>query len=94
MLKLEFCNAEVRDTGYGLAVNGIHLENIISTALGTTGNNPKYFKSTCCNVTVIIDPRPVTTSIETDDEVWNSLEELEECRREQNESTEKTDPEE
>lgn len=36
MLKISFTNAEVSDHGYGLEVNGKSLEDIISTALGTT----------------------------------------------------------
>lgn len=102
MLKLEFQNAVVKDDGYGLKVNGKELNQIISTALGTrVGNTCGYgsglpqFKSTCCNVTIIIDPKPVTTNIETDEDVWNSVEELEEEKREQFEKkNEKTDPEE
>ena len=102
MLKLEFQNAVVEDNGYGLKVNGNSLEEVISTALGTKiGNRSGYgsglpnFKSNCCNVTVIIDPKPVTTNIETNEEVWSSVEEMEEDKREQfEEKTEKTDPEE
>lgn len=94
MLKLEFKNAEVRDSGYGVRVNGQSLDTIISMALGVDTNRGVDFKSNCCNVTVIIDPHPVTTLIETDEEVWSSVEEMEECKREQNESTKKTDPEE
>jgi len=32
MLKLEFLNAVVSDSGYGMEVNGKSLESIISTA--------------------------------------------------------------
>lgn len=89
MLKLEFMNAVARDSGYGLEVNGKSLEEIISTALGTrAGNVGGYgsglpeFKSNCCNVTVIIDPQPVTTHIEDDNNVYNTVEDLEEDARE------------
>lgn len=89
MLELEFLNAVARDSGYGLEVNGKSLEEIISTALGTrAGNVGGYgsglpeFKSNCCNVTVIIDPQPVTTHIEDDNNVYNTVEDLEEDARE------------
>lgn len=85
MLKLEFKNAVAEDNGYGLEVNGKSLEEIVSTALGTrAGNNSGYgsglprFKSSCCNVTVIIDPQPVTTYIEDDNNVYHTVKELEE----------------
>ena len=95
MVKFEFRNAVVTDNGYGMEINGKDLSNIISTALGTRvggragyGSGLPNFKSTCCNVTVIIDPQPVTELIENDDEVWESAEQLEEDKREQ--FTEKT----
>ena len=102
MIKLEFKNADVHDSGYGLTVNGNSLENIISTALGTRvgslsgrDNGFKPFESNCCNITVIIDPQPVTTYIADDDYEYESVEDLEEEKREQFEKkNEKTDPEE
>lgn len=88
MLKLEFQNAVVEDGGYGLEVNGKSLEAIISTALGTrVGDKSGYssglprFKSNCCNITVIIDPKPVSTIIEDDENVYQTVEELEEDAR-------------
>ena len=95
MLKIQFTNAMVEDNGYGLSVNGEDLGKIISTALGSrlgtdTAYNSKLrsFKSQCCNVTVIIDPQPVSVEIETDEELWYSVEELEDTKREQfNEKT-------
>lgn len=85
MLKLKFTNAVVRDSGYGLEINGTSLADIISTALGTkVGNRNGYgsglpdFLSNCCNVTVIIDPQPVTTRIEDDENVYHTVKELEE----------------
>lgn len=85
MLKVEFQNAVAEDNGYGLEVNGKSLEDIISTALGTkAGNHSGYnsglprFKSNCCNVTVIIDPQPVITHIEDDENVYHTVEDLEE----------------
>ena len=86
MLKLEFQNAVVKDDGYGLSVNGKSLEDIISTALGTRvgdkragyGSDLPSFGSNCCNVMVIIDPQPVTESIEDNDGVWHSVKEMEE----------------
>ena len=90
MLKIEFTNAQVEDTGYGLSVNGKELVKIISTALGTRvgdkggyGSGLPSFKSNCCNVTVIIDPQPVTSTITDDEGIWDSVEDMEEDMREQ-----------
>lgn len=91
MLKLEFQNAVVKDSGYGLEVNGKSLEGIISTALGVKagdkragyGSNIPEFSSTCCNVTVIIDPQPITTHIEDNEGSWDSVKEMEEDMCEQ-----------
>lgn len=90
MLKIEFKNAKVMDNGYGLYVNGNELDKIISTALGTRVDNTygynsglHSFNSDCCNVTVIVDPQPVTETVETEEEIWYSAEDLEECKREQ-----------
>ena len=97
MLKLVFKNARVQDDGFGLSVNGKSLESIISTALGTRvdGNyGTSSFRSDCCNVTINIDPQPVTTYIETDEEAWHDLAEMEEEKREQFEKSKKTSPEE
>ena len=102
MVKLQFKNAKVTDSGYGLEVNGKPLDEIISTVLGTrVGNRAGYgsglpeFKSNCCNVTVIIEPQPVTTHIEDDDYEYDSVEDLEEEKREQFEKNNaKTAPEE
>jgi hypothetical protein len=86
MIKLEFKNAKVTDHGYGAEVNDKSLENIISTALGTRvggnygGNSdlPNFY-SNCCNVTIIIDPQPVTTHIEdSNNNVFTSIADLEE----------------
>ena len=85
MLKIQFTNAQVKDVGYGLTVNGKELSEVISTALGTrVGNHYGYnsglpaFESKCCNVTVIIDPQPVTATIEDDNNIWRSVEKMEE----------------
>ena len=101
MLKLEFQNAEVWDSGIGLVVNGRSLENIISTALGSKldykhgeKDGLKPFSSNCCNITVIIDPQPVTTYIEEDEYIYRSIEDLEEKKREQFKKDAKTSPEE
>lgn len=90
MLKLQFINASVRDDGYGLSVNGRDLAAIISTALGTrVGDLHGYnsglpsFKSNCCNVTITIDPQPITEYIETDEEIWNAVDDLEDDKSEQ-----------
>lgn len=86
MLKLEFKNAVATDTGYGLEVNGTPLEEIISTALGTKvgtnragyGGELDNFRSNSCDITVIIDPHPVTAHIEDDDFEYDSVADLEE----------------
>lgn len=84
MIKLEFKNAVVSDDGYGLTVNGKRLETLISTALGTrVGENYGYksglpnFNRNCCNLTVIIDPQPVTTLISNGETEYLTVEELE-----------------
>ena len=99
MLKIKFTNAQVEDSGYGLEVNGKHLSEIISTALGTrvghsygSGSGLPRFESNCCNVTVIIDPQPVDVCIENDVCEWDSVENMEADRREQyKEKTRPTD---
>ncbi len=89
MLKLVFTHAEVRDSGFGLEVNGKSLEDIISEALGTKAkgldyNDPrlKTFSSNSCDITVMICPHDKETLIETDDEKFHSVEEMEEDQRE------------
>lgn len=98
MVKISFTNAEVRDSGFGLEVNGKSLENIISMALGTRVKDIPYgdprnkklktFKSNSCDVTVIIVPHPQEVRIEDDTEVYESLADLEEAINER--ITEKT----
>ena len=90
MLKIQFTNAYVEDIGYGISINGKALSEIISTALDTkVGERYGYnsglpeFKSSCCNVTVIIDPQPVTETIETEGKFWHSVEDLEATKCEQ-----------
>lgn len=90
MLKIQFTNAQAEDSGYGLSVNGKSLDEVISTALGTrVGNTYGYgsglpqFNSKCCDITIIIEPKRVKETIETECEVWESIHELEECKREQ-----------
>lgn len=85
MLKLVFTHAEVRDSGFGLEVNGKSLEDIISEALGTkvkglNYNDPKLkkFNSNSCDITVLICPHDKETLIETDEEIFHSVEEMEE----------------
>ena len=68
MLKLVFTHAEVRDSGFGLEVNGKSLEDIISEALGTKAKG--------------LDYNDKETLIETDDEKFHSVEEMEEDQRE------------
>lgn len=85
MVKIYFTNAQAKDYGYGIEVNGESLNNIISQALGTrVGDNYGYssnlpnFESNCCNITVIIDPQPSTVSIETAGGDYSSVKEMEE----------------
>lgn len=102
MVKMVFTNAVASDRGFGLSVNGQSLEDLISTALGTIVGNRRgqdaglpNFKSNCCNITVIIEPQPVTECIETEEYEWNSVEEMEEeLENEYTEKIKKTDPEE
>lgn len=89
MVKISFTNAEVRDSGFGLEVNGESLENIISMALGTRAKDIPYgdprkeklktFKSNSCDVSVIIVPHPQEVMIEDDTDRYESLAELEEA---------------
>lgn len=88
MIKISFANAQVRDGGYGLHVNGERLEDIISMALGTKAKDinygdPRYeklksFEANSCDVTVVISPHPQEVMIEDDNNRYCSLEELEE----------------
>ena len=100
-MHIKFTNAVVKDHGFGLTVNGKPLDDIISTMLGTKlqdsrGKNfdLKEFESNCCNVTVIIEPQPVTVRIFDGQYDYESVEEMEAERFEQfNEKNAKTDPE-
>ena len=102
MLKINFVNAEVSDHGYGLEVNGKSLEDIISTALGTKvkgnggyGSGLPSFSSNSCDVMVIINPHESVCEIETDDEAWYSVAEMEAEKSEQyQKENAKADPEE
>lgn len=89
-MRIDFTNAVVEDDGYGVEVNGRSLEAIISTALGTRlGDKGGYssglpkFKANSCDVTVIINPHNSICEIETEDEVWHSVEEMEAEKNEQ-----------
>lgn len=97
MYKLEFENAVVVDNGYGLQVNGEDLSKIISIVLGTrVGTHYGYssglpnFKSTCCDVTVIINPKPVTEYIDRDDAEFDSVKDLNDYLEEKYEQTKST----
>ncbi len=90
MIKLSFTNAEVWDSGFGLQVNDKNLESIISEALGTRAggltthenHRLKKFSSNSCDITITICPHDRVTLIETDNEAFHSVEEMEEDRRE------------
>lgn len=92
MVKVTFVNAVVEDLGYGTRVNGEFLDEIISMALGTRVGQycTREFKSNCCDVTVIIDPKPVYASIEDDEVIYDSVEEMEVAKREQYEKAKET----
>ena len=103
MLKISFTNAEVEDSGYGLKVNGKDLDGIISTALGTKvgnvagyGSGLPHFSSNSCDVTIIINPHPTEVCIEDDENVYNSVEDLEEDKANElnNKKDAEADPEE
>lgn len=101
-MKIKFTNAVVEDNGYGTTVNGKDLEDIISTALGTKvdgkggyGSGLPSFHSNSCDVEITINPHPTECSICTDSGVWNSVEDMEDEKREQyKQETKKADPEE
>lgn len=90
MIQLNFLNARVKDTGYGLEVNGKPLDEIISVAVGTLKELPdrygskqrtgESFSSNLCNVSVTIDDRSKeiteTITISEDGEEEYSLEEF------------------
>ena len=85
MVKVTFSNASVRDHGYGLEVNGKSLSDIISEALGTKvgdsygyGSGLPEFSSNSCDISVVINPHPVTCEIETDTYTWASVQDMEE----------------
>ena len=98
MVKVTFVNAVVRADGYSIKVNGEDLVDILSTALGTKAGEKRAgykadlpdFKSNCCNITITIDPQPVYASIEDDEEIYDSVEELEVARLEQYEKAKET----
>ena len=103
MIQLNFLNARVKDTGYGLEVNGKPLDEIISVAVGTLKELPdrygskqrtgESFRSDLCNVSVTIDDPSKeiteTITISEDGEEEYSLEEfLEGVKNEHTKETE------
>lgn len=90
MYKMEFKNAVVRDDGFGLEIDGKRLEEMISIMLGTRvksvkkyDSNLPHFRSNNCDVTVIINPTPSITKIETDETIFDNFEEMEDYLDEQ-----------
>ena len=90
MIRLEFKNAVVVDTGLGVTVNGKSLDDIISTALGTLAKDKwggraglEEFNSNACDIKITISPQPVYTVIEDGLRTYDSIESLEEFRYEQ-----------
>lgn len=95
MYRVEFKNAVVKDHGYGIEVNDKSLADIISTLLGTIVPSKENFisvtrvgnfDSTCCDITITIDPKPVTEYIEDTDSVYHSVKEMEAKKVEQYEA--------
>lgn len=87
MYKIEFKNANVSDTGFGLEVNNVCLEETISRALGArVGEGYDYqrgtpFEANSCDITVIISPHSTTSTITVEDQT----EELKEYIKEKEE---------
>jgi len=103
MIKVEFKNASVVDSGWGLDVNGDSLRDILSQCVGvkdTKGDrvDNATFRFNNCDITVIIDPHPSTATISEGDvtipieEYLNKKEE--QAKDEHDEETPETDPEE
>ena len=96
-------NAQVRDVGWGLEVNGKPLANIISTLLGTRVGDKTYFTDrgleefnyNSCDISICITPHKNGAQFKTGEKVFNSMEEMEDFMDEQfNEKSKKTDAEE
>jgi hypothetical protein len=73
MIKIEFQNAKVSDTGYGLEVNDTSLEETISRALGAKvgkgyNNDGVPFRANSCDITVIINPHTTSSTITVEDQ--------------------------
>lgn len=87
-VEIRFTNAEVRDDGFGLEVNGDKLEDVISMALGTKAKGVNYgdpnykklkkFSSNACDILVVISPHSKECKIEDDTTVYDSVKALEE----------------
>ena len=90
MYKITITNAKVVDNGYGLEVNGRELNEIISTVLGTRVKN-KYgynsglptFKCNSCDIEITIKPKATEIYIQDSNNVYRSVEEMEEKKSEQ-----------
>jgi len=102
MIKLEFTNANVKDYGYGLEINGTKLEDTISRVLGAKRGNGwgggTSFESNSCDVVVIITPHPVEETITVDDTkeapLKKYIEEMEGAKNGNDEKATEADPEE
>ena len=90
MYELKFVNAVVKDSGYGVDINGVPLTSLISTLLGTRlgsiygfNSGLPEFISTCCDVYISIEPKD-TDIYMTDGEIdFYSFDELEGYKHEQ-----------
>jgi hypothetical protein len=90
MYQINITNARVRDSGYGIEVNGESLDKIISTLLGTRIAN-KYgsvsglpvFEYNCCDIEVTIKPRPTQIYIQDSNTMYHSVAEMEADKLEQ-----------
>lgn len=88
MVEISIKNAKVNDSGYGLEVNGTSLEDIISNVLGTkAGNKGGYgsglqdFHCNSCDITITIDPHNTECEIKNGTEIYHSVKELLEARK-------------
>lgn len=102
MLKIEYKNAEVKDYGYGLEVNGEKLEETISKSLGAKVgrdyNSGTTFSSNSCDVLVLIRPHKSVANITVDGGETTTVEDyikkLEDKRNGIHEEVKETDAEE
>lgn len=98
MIKIQFNNADVKDIGFGLNINGKSLSSIISRVLGTGVGEDNYgsvnrtgetFNSNSCDVIVTIIPHDTPDTIIVDGDEKNLEEYLQEKEEAYNEQSKK-----